>query len=58
MHVIGVLMHAAVSQLMLLTMTDDHATGANHVIEAIHRVVSDKAKCGPLPRTFFFQVDN
>lgn len=31
-HIIGLLLHASVSQFRLFTMTDGHATGANHVI--------------------------
>lgn len=38
-------------------MTDKDTTGANHVMEAINRVVNDEAECRPLPKTLFLQVD-
>lgn len=43
-HIIGVLFHAIGSQLRILTMTEDHTTGANHFIEAISRVMNSEAK--------------
>lgn len=49
----GVLIHAALSQLMLSKKIADHITGAKHAIEAMHHVINDRAKCGPLPITFF-----
>lgn len=57
-HLVGVLIHASISQLRLFTMTDEHATGSNHIVEAIHRVVDEISKCGRLPRTLFLQLDN
>lgn len=39
-------------------MTYDHSTAANHAIEAVHRVMNDKAKCRPVRKTLFLQVDN
>lgn len=42
-HLIGLLVHATASQLRLFIMTYDHATGANHIIEAIHRLVDDES---------------
>lgn len=57
-HLVGVLIHAAVIQLLPSTMTDDHATGSNLVIEAINRVINSKAMLRNLPRTFSLQVDS
>ena len=55
---IGLLEHAIQNKLTFLTMTEDHATGANHVIEVIHRFLTSKRLEGPLPPMFFVQLDN
>lgn len=39
-HLIGVLRHLPVNKLHLFTMTDNHKTGANHIIESLHRVIN------------------
>lgn len=39
-------------------MTQEHETGANHVIEALHRFLITKRMEGPLPRKLFIQLDN
>ena len=55
---IGLLEHAIQNKLTFLTMTEEHATGANHVIEAIHRFLKSKRLEGPLPPKLFVQLDN
>lgn len=57
-HLTGILEHASPNNLTLLTMTDEHKTGANHVIEALHRWISRKEMEGRLPDVLFVQVDN
>lgn len=57
MHLVSILIHAVVSELRLVTMTDDHATSANNLIVAIHRVINLKEMLGNLPIPFFIQVD-
>lgn len=55
---IGVLEHNIENNLHLYTMTQEHETGANHIIETIHRFLNERRKKGPLPPVFFVQVDN
>ena len=55
---VGLLEHQVENKLSLLTMTQEHATGSNHVIEVIHRFLSRKRADGPLPPKFFVQLDN
>lgn len=57
-HLIGLLQHEKENRLHLFTMTDEHETGSNHMIEACHRFINDKARDGKLPSTFFVQLDN
>lgn len=57
-HLIGVLQHCSINKLTLFTMTDDHQSGANHIIECIHRFINDRARDQPLPRRLFIQGDN
>ena len=45
--------------LHLFAMTDEFATGANHIIEVIHRFFQGKKKThGKLPPILFIQLDN
>ena len=55
---IGLLEHNIPNILNLFTMTEEHQTGANHVIEAVHRFINLRRLKGPLPPTLFVQVDN
>lgn len=55
---VGLLEHRLQVRLFLYTMTQDHETGANHVIEALHRFLLTKRMEGPLPRKLFIQLDN
>lgn len=53
----GVLMNPPNNQLRQFTMTDEHATGSKHIVEAINRLLNDINNCGPLPLTLFLQLD-
>lgn len=57
-HVIGLLNHRQTNVLRLFTMTKDHQSGANHVIEVIHRFTNEVARDSCLPKTLFIQLDN
>ncbi len=55
---IGLLEHGLENKLRLLTMTEEHKTGANHVIEAVHRFLMDRSISDTPPPKLFIQVDN
>lgn len=55
---VGLLEHKLENQLYLYTMTQEHETGANHIVEVLHRFINAKASEGPLPPKFFVQLDN
>ena len=57
-HLIGALNYAASKVLRLYTMTDEHSTGSNHIVETVHRLISDCLLRGSLPPHFFLQLDN
>lgn len=56
--VVGLLEHRIENKITLFTMTEEHATGANHIVEVIHRMINSKRREGPLPRKFYVQLDN
>lgn len=59
MNIVGVLEHGMRKHLTLYTLTEEFESGANHIIEALHRVLScAKAKRGKLPPVLFVQADN
>ncbi len=55
---IGLLEHNQRNKLRLFTLTEEYPTGANHVVEAIHRFLTERINRSVLPRTFYIQVDN
>ena len=55
---IGLLEHRVLNRLTLFTMTEEHSTGANHVVEVIHRFLNKKREDGSLPPKLFVQLDN
>ena len=55
---VGILHQQLENKLSLYTMTQEHGTGANHVIEIIHRFLCRMRSEGPLPPKFFVQLDN
>ena len=57
-HLIGALRHSSNKALRLYTMSDDHATGSNHIVETVHRFIQDVAARGYVPKHFFLQLDN
>ena len=57
-HLIGLLRHQKKNHLRLFTMTDNHSTGANHIIEVLHRFINELSALGDLPPILFIQLDN
>lgn len=55
---IGVLEHGPCKRLNLFLMTEQYETGANHVIESLHRALTLRAMRSPLPKTLFLQFEN
>lgn len=55
---VGLLEHRLANKLYLYTMTQEHQTGANHVVEVLHRFINQKHTTGPLPSKFYVQLDN
>lgn len=56
---IGVLEHLKEKSLTLFTMTEEFESGANHVLEFVHRVLNcKKALLGKRPQIIYVQVDN
>ena len=55
---IGLLDHGTDRALSLFTLTAQFETGANHLIESLHRWLDRKAEGNPLPKTIFIQMDN
>ena len=56
---VGVLMHGVENELFLFSMVEAFETGANHVIESLHRALQIKKNIiGKLPPTLFVQADN
>ena len=56
---VGVLIHGLENELFLFSMVEAFETGANHVIESLHRALQiKKNNIGRLPPTLFVQADN
>ena len=55
---VGILEHCRINCLRLYTMTEEYKTGANHIIESIHRFLIAKLLVGDIAPTFYVQVDN
>lgn len=55
---IGILTHSVPNKLHLYTLTEEYETGANHIIECIHRLLNAMGNSGTLPRRLFIQMDN
>lgn len=55
---VGLLEHRLQNRLSLATMTQEHQTGANHVIEMVHRFLNRKRSESQLPAKLFVQLDN
>ena len=55
---IGFLQHLVPNRLQLFTMTEEHETGSNHIIDALHRLLKDLRRSGPLPKRPYLQFDN
>lgn len=56
---VGVLEHPKDKKLSLFTMTEGFESGANHVIEAVHRVLNARMqRFGRLREVLYVQADN
>ena len=55
---VGLLDHPLPNDLLLPTMTQEHKTGANHVVEVLHRYLTRRLADGTLPPKLFVQLDN
>ena len=55
---IGILEHAATKVLSLYLLTEQYESGANTIIESIHRNLTRRALRVSLPSTLFVQLDN
>lgn len=58
MKLVGVLEYRVRKRLTLYTMTAEHETGANNIIEALHRNLSAKEGSSQIEGTSYLQVDN
>ena len=56
--VVGLLEHLIQNRLSLFTMTEEHETGSNHIIESLHRFLVRKRSEGAQPPKPFIQLDN
>jgi len=55
---VGVMEHGAATRSSLFLMTGEFETGANHVIEAMHRTLCDRVTIGRLPDISFVRMDD
>ena len=55
---VGLLQHKNPNVLRLYTMTEEHQSGANHIVETIHRFLVDSSNENTLAPTLFIQLDN
>lgn len=57
-HLICVIEHTPIHHLRLYTMTHNHYTGADHIVEAVHKIINDKVSLQKLRRKLFVQMVN
>jgi len=55
---IGVKEHSEPDVISLYLMTEEFETGANHIIEALHRSLVNRARTSKIPPILFIQTDN
>ena len=55
---VGILEHARENVLRLLTVTEEHETGSNHIVEALHRFIQDRSSSSSVPPRLYIQLDN
>ncbi len=55
---IGLKEHLPIPNIFLYMLTEEFETGANHVIEVVHRFLTEKSEKGQIPPTLYVQVDN
>lgn len=56
--IIFVLQRAQKNQLRLFTITENHCTDSNQILEDLHRTINDISSTSFLPRKLFVQLDN
>jgi len=56
--IVGVKEHDREDRNTLFILTEEFETGANHVIESIHRALELRAEYSVIPEILFIQVDN
>lgn len=55
---VGLLGHEQVNKSRLFTMTDEHQTSTNHIIEYLHRAISELIDERPSPKVLYIQLDD
>jgi len=55
---IGVKEHTTPDKIDLYLMTEEYETGANHIVEVLHRTLSNKRRTSKIPPILFIQADN
>lgn len=55
---IGVQEHKRPDHVYLYTMTEEHETGANHIVEAVQWLFIDRVTSSPVPPKLFVQLYN
>lgn len=55
---IGIKEHLPIPNVFFYLMTEEFETGSNHIVEALHRFLTQKAKNDHLPLVLFVQADN
>lgn len=53
---IGALQHGSPNKLLLMTLTEEYETGANHIVQALHVCLNSHE--GDLPDHLYLQLDN
>lgn len=55
---VRVLQNGRPNTLRLFKMTEEHETGVNNIVEAMHRFIQDLSRQISLPKTLFVQLYN
>ena len=55
---VGLIEHCRPNKLHLFTMTEEHETGANHIVETLHRYLTMRKAFSTIPRILYLQLDN
>lgn len=55
---VGIVQHGRQKHISLYTMSENHETGANHVIECLHRFLNNRNDQFGLSKNLYIQMDN